>query len=69
MLTILNYLLCHSGGFSNCKRQEGATLIEYVLIVGVIAIGIFVGVAAGLDTAITNLFETASNEITNAPDS
>lgn len=68
MITVIHYLLLHFSRLSYAKRQEGATLIEYVLIVGVIAIGIFVGASAGLGDAITGLFGEASNAISNAPE-
>ena len=48
------------------KKQTGATLIEYVLIVAVIAIAVFVAGAFGLDTAITGLFNQATTAINKA---
>ena len=62
MLFIMrNIALAAPAGF---RRQRGATLIEYVLIVAVIAIAVF-GAAAGfgLDDAISGIFNNASNTI------
>lgn len=40
-------------------RERGASLIEYVLIIAVIAIAIFVGASAGLGDAIGQVFTDA----------
>lgn len=45
------------------RKQTGATLIEYVLIVAVIAIAVFVGATFGLGDAITGIFESAESAI------
>ncbi|MES1928534.1 hypothetical protein SADO_04725 [Salinisphaera dokdonensis CL-ES53] len=56
-------LLMPSG---DIQRQRGATLIEYVLIVAVIAIAVFAGAQFGLASAITGLFGTAASTINSA---
>ena len=63
MLKILNYLLCGNGALSHYKRQEGATLIEYVLIVAVIAIAVFAASQAGLVSAIQGVFSSAQTQL------
>ncbi len=46
--------------------QQGATLIEYVLIVAVIAIAIFAAAQFGLADAIEGVFEDATDTLNNA---
>jgi len=48
------------------RKQTGATLIEYVLIVAVIAIAVFVGASFGLGSAIQGIFTSAQSCITAA---
>lgn len=43
------------------QRERGATLIEYVLIVAVIAIAVFAAAQTGLVTAIQGVFTSAEN--------
>ena len=47
------------------QRQRGATLIEYVLIVAVIAIAVFAAAQFGLGSAISSVFTDATNTINN----
>lgn len=62
-MIFLQYILA-SLGVSNIKvRQRGATLIEYVLIVAVIAIAVFAAANFGLVSAITGLFSKAATTI------
>lgn len=67
-MLMIQYLLCHlsSGRFS--ESQKGATLIEYVLIVAVIAIAVFAGSEFGVVDSIQGVFSSASTCITD-PDS
>lgn len=46
-------------------RERGASLIEYVLIIAVIAIAVLVAGTSGLVTAITGVFSDAASELTN----
>lgn len=63
MLTIQYFLRGLSGGrFSGSQR--GATLIEYVLIVAVIAIAVFAADSFGIVDSITSVFTSASDCIT-----
>lgn len=57
------YLLCRAG---MPRRQRGATLIEYVLIVAVIAIAVFAASQAGLVGAIQGVFSSAEGTLTTA---
>ncbi|MAA74351.1 MAG: hypothetical protein CMN28_06550 [Salinisphaeraceae bacterium] len=50
------------------RKQTGATLIEYVLIVAVIAIAVFAASQAGLVEAITGIFSEAQTTIEGASD-
>jgi len=61
MIYLKNWLQANLG-----QRQRGATLIEYVLIVAVIAIAVFAGAQFGLGSAITNLFTSAATTISGA---
>lgn len=45
------------------QRQRGATLIEYVLIVAVIAVAVAVGIQAGLVEAILGVFTRAETAL------
>lgn len=47
-------------------RERGASLIEYVLIIAVVAIAVFVGANLGLGDAITGIFQDATTELNNA---
>lgn len=62
----LQYILASLGGLAVMNRQRGATLIEYVLIVAVIAIAVFAASQAGLVSAITGIFTSAENALNNA---
>ena len=66
MTSIMNSILMLLTGTVAGERQKGATLIEYVLIVAVIAVGIFVAASTGLGAAITSLFTEASNQISQS---
>lgn len=46
-------------------RERGASLIEYVLIIAVIAIAILVAGQAGLVSAIQGVFSQAATELNN----
>lgn len=59
MLTYMRFWLQANLG----QRQRGATLIEYVLIVAVIAIAVFAAAEFGLASAITGLFDKATSTI------
>lgn len=59
MLTYMRFWLQANLG----QRQRGATLIEYVLIVAVIAIAVFAAGSFGLVSAIQGLFRTAASQI------
>lgn len=59
MLTYMRFWLQANLG----QRQRGATLIEYVLIVAVIAIAVFTAESFGLVSAITGLFKQAASTI------
>lgn len=48
------------------SRQRGATLIEYVLIVAVIAVAVFLGATFGLVSAITGIFSDATSAMNDA---
>jgi len=45
------------------KHQRGASMVEYVLIIAVIALAVFVGAQFGLVSAIQSVFSTASTEL------
>ena len=67
MLRILSYLLTTAPSVT--ARQRGATLIEYALIVAVIAVAVFLGASAtGLDDAIGEIFGNAETALKNAVD-
>lgn len=62
MLRILSYLMAATPLMPT--RQRGATLIEYVLIVAVIAVAVLVGADSfGLSTAISDLFTEVTGEL------
>lgn len=67
-MLILNYffsvLAANHGRLTGSQR--GATLIEYVLIVAVIAIAVFAAGQFGLADAITSLFGKATDTLNNA---
>ena len=63
MLTIFNYLLRCFGSLNRAESQKGATLIEYVLIVAVIAIAVFAAANFGLGDAISDVFTDAQTTI------
>lgn len=66
-MTLIQYVLfwLSKGRFSN--PQRGATLIEYVLIVAVIAIAVLVaGDATGVVDAIGHVFRKATNSLEDA---
>ena len=47
-------------------RERGASLIEYVLIIAVVAIAVFVGAQLGLGDAISGIFNDATTELNDA---
>lgn len=62
LFSVMAWLACSRNALSN--GQRGATLIEYVLIVAVIAIAVFgVGAAFDLDEKIAGVFTDASTAI------
>lgn len=67
MLRILSYLLAVAPVVP--ARQRGATLIEYALIVALIAVTVFVGATFGLGDSITGIFTDANTELQNAGNS
>lgn len=65
----MNEILKNRLAGSGTSKQQGATLIEYVLIVAVIAIAVFATVGTGLSTKIADVFTSASSTIqTNVPE-
>ncbi len=65
-MLILDYLFASLGVSDSVRSQRGATLIEYVLIVAVIAIAVFAAANFGLKTAITGLFTKAASTISSS---
>ena len=61
---LANMLIRQSGNLT--RRQNGATLIEYVLIVAVIAIAVFAAAQFGLGDAISGVFTEATDTINNS---
>jgi pilus assembly protein Flp/PilA len=55
----------HSNMLHRARSERGASMVEYALLVGLIAIVAVVGLIA-LGPAIRNLFTTSSNCVTNA---
>jgi len=66
-MMILQYCMASLGASKMMDRQRGATLIEYVLIVAVIAIAVFLGAQFGLASAITGVFGKATSAINASP--
>jgi pilus assembly protein Flp/PilA len=55
----------HGNMLSQARSERGASMVEYALLVGLIAIVAVVGLLA-LGPAISNLFTTSSNCVTNS---
>ena len=55
----------HSTMLNRARTERGASMVEYALLVGLIAVVAVVGLIA-LGPAIRNLFQTSSNCVTNA---
>tara|TARA_B100002049_G_C16005684_1_gene343531 strand:+ start:449 stop:682 length:234 start_codon:yes stop_codon:yes gene_type:complete len=64
MVSILSFFPAGLGKLHAAKYQKGATLIEYALIVALIAVGVFLGAQFGVGDAIQGLFEDANTAIT-----
>ena len=65
-MMLIRYILASLGQCGTPRRQHGATLIEYVLIVAVIAIAVFGAASFGLGTAISDIFTEAKSTISGA---
>ena len=65
-MMLIRYVLASLGLRGTPRQQRGATLIEYVLIVAVIAITVFAVDSFGLVSAITGMFSKAATTITSA---
>ena len=64
MLRILSYLMAATPLMPT--RQRGATLVEYALILGLIAVVAFAGVNSGLGDAISGIFTSANEDLGTA---
>lgn len=65
-MLMIEYLLSRLSRGRFFDSQNGATLIEYVLIVAVIAIAVFTAANFGLVSAITGVFTKAAKCISGA---
>ena len=65
-MMLIRYILTSLSLLGTLRQQRGATLIEYVLIVAVIAIAVFASTEFGLVSAITGMFSKAATTISSA---